>query len=105
MPTPVIDFRVRLPEELRPPRDKPKELTAQYDAVLDISTASKRSRNGSCLCSRSMPLAVSRKVCSPIHVTAMSALFWAGDSRHIPVGPCRTSILSGSENLSRSVTG
>jgi len=37
MSHPVIDFRVRLPEELRPHTDKPKELTAQYDAVLDIS--------------------------------------------------------------------
>lgn len=37
MSHPVIDFRVRLPEELRPQMEKPKELTAQYDAVLDIS--------------------------------------------------------------------
>ena len=38
MPSEVIDFRVRLPEELRPQTEKPKELTAQYDAVLDMSS-------------------------------------------------------------------
>ena len=40
MSSPVIDFRVRLPEELRPTMEKPKELTTQYDAVLDISSKS-----------------------------------------------------------------
>ena len=38
MSTPVIDFRVRLPEELRPAQDKPDELTAQYNAVLNMDT-------------------------------------------------------------------
>ena len=40
MISPVIDFRARLPEEFRPQIVKPKELTAQYDAVLDISSKS-----------------------------------------------------------------
>ena len=37
MSSSVIDFRVRLPEELRPPTPRPRELAEQYDAVLDIS--------------------------------------------------------------------
>lgn len=34
--TSVIDFRVRLPNELRPPQELPAEYVDQYDAVLDL---------------------------------------------------------------------
>ena len=33
----VIDFRVRLPLELRPAEDLPADYTDQYDKVLDLS--------------------------------------------------------------------
>ncbi len=39
---PVIDFRVRLPAELRPPAETPAALREQYDAELDISTSARR---------------------------------------------------------------
>jgi predicted TIM-barrel fold metal-dependent hydrolase len=38
----VIDFRVRLPQDLRPPEELPVEYRAQYDRVLDISQKSQR---------------------------------------------------------------
>ena len=38
----VTDFRVRLPLDLRPPMETPKEVSEQYDAVLDLSTSSQR---------------------------------------------------------------
>ena len=37
MSNPVIDFRVRLPDDLRPHQDTPPEIADQYDAVLDMS--------------------------------------------------------------------
>ncbi len=37
MASQIIDFRVRLPNELRPAMEVPKEVTDQYDAVLDMS--------------------------------------------------------------------
>ena len=40
MSAPVIDFRVRLPEEFRPAVEKPAEITEQYDAVLDMNAKS-----------------------------------------------------------------
>jgi len=43
MASPVIDFRVRLPLELRPAMRTPAAVREQYDAVLDISTKSARS--------------------------------------------------------------
>ena len=38
MASPIIDFRVRLPNDQRPMIDVPSEVTDQYDAVLDMST-------------------------------------------------------------------
>jgi len=38
----IIDFRVRLPQDLRPPEELPVEYRAQYDRVLDISEKSQR---------------------------------------------------------------
>ena len=38
MASPIIDFRVRLPDDQRPVIDVPSEVTDQYDAVLDMST-------------------------------------------------------------------
>ena len=35
--TPVIDFRVRLPLELRPEEELPADYLEQYDKVLDLS--------------------------------------------------------------------
>jgi predicted TIM-barrel fold metal-dependent hydrolase len=32
----VVDFRVRLPTELRPPEERPREYVARYDAVLGL---------------------------------------------------------------------
>ena len=42
MASPVIDFRVRLPLELRPSMQTPAAVREQYDAVLDISANSTR---------------------------------------------------------------
>jgi uncharacterized protein len=38
----IIDFRVRLPSELRPAAVPPPEHTSQYDAVLDVSATRER---------------------------------------------------------------
>lgn len=38
----VIDFRVRLPHDLRPLEEKPPEYRVQYDRVLDVSSKSQR---------------------------------------------------------------
>ena len=38
----VIDFRVRLPIDLRPPLEVPPAVADQYDAVLGTSTSLKR---------------------------------------------------------------
>lgn len=43
MPCPIIDFRVRLPDELRPPEETPADISTQYDTVLDISAKKTRS--------------------------------------------------------------
>jgi uncharacterized protein len=40
--TRVIDFRVRLPAELRPAAEPPPEHTEQYDAVLNVSATRDR---------------------------------------------------------------
>jgi hypothetical protein len=40
MGAPVIDFRVRVPKDLRPEVETPREISEQYDAVLDISAKS-----------------------------------------------------------------
>ena len=37
MASPIIDFRVRLPNEFRPQQELPAEYTSQYDEVLSIS--------------------------------------------------------------------
>ena len=42
MASPVIDFRVRLPTDLRSPMETPKEVSDRYDAVLDTSTTQQR---------------------------------------------------------------
>ena len=42
MAAPVIDFRVRLAHELRPPTETPKEVSEQYDAVLDTTEKAKQ---------------------------------------------------------------
>jgi len=39
---PTIDFRVRLPNELRPAAVPSPEHTSQYDAVLDVSATCDR---------------------------------------------------------------
>ncbi len=39
----MIDFRVRLPAELRPAAETPPAIREQYDAVLDLSTNARRS--------------------------------------------------------------
>ncbi len=39
----AVDFRVRLPQELRPPEDLPPEYHTQYDAVLNLSASRHRS--------------------------------------------------------------
>lgn len=38
----VIDFRVRLPDELRPPQEVPKNLSEQYDVVLDTTAKARQ---------------------------------------------------------------
>lgn len=38
----VIDFRVRLPHDLRPPDELPVEYREQYDRVLDLTTKTQR---------------------------------------------------------------
>jgi uncharacterized protein len=42
MPATVIDFRVRLPVDLRPPLETPPAVAEQYDAVLGTSTTFQR---------------------------------------------------------------
>ena len=37
MPPPIIDFRVRLPDALRPAMEIPPEISGRYDQVLDLS--------------------------------------------------------------------
>ena len=37
MPSSIIDFRVRVPDDLRPAQVTPPEIADQYDAVLDVS--------------------------------------------------------------------
>ena len=37
MPPPIIDFRVRLPDALRPAMATPPEISGRYDQVLDLS--------------------------------------------------------------------
>lgn len=38
MPSPIIDFRVRLPDALRPAMEIPPEISGRYDQVLDLSS-------------------------------------------------------------------
>jgi predicted TIM-barrel fold metal-dependent hydrolase len=41
---PIIDFRVRLPHDLRPEADLPPEYRLQYDRVLDLAAKTERTR-------------------------------------------------------------